>query len=60
MEKGDKGKYVDQDGCERVNVSSGTGGNRPTRVVPDKRPLNGVVVVVFLPRFSFRFLQTVR
>ena len=27
----------DQDGCEWVNVSSGT------RVVPDQRPLNGCV-----------------
>jgi len=31
-----------QDGCEWVNISSGTG---PTRVVPDKRPLNGCVCV---------------
>jgi len=31
--------YDDQDGCEWVNVSSGTG------LVPDKRPLNGCVCV---------------
>ena len=44
MEKGDKGSrpYVDQDGCERVNVSSGTG-------LPGLSRTNGrnmVVVVV--------------
>jgi len=32
----------DQDGCEWVNVSSGT---VPTQIVPDKRPLNGSVCV---------------
>jgi len=32
----------DQDGCEWVNVSSGTG---LPRVVPDKRLLNGCVCV---------------
>ena len=33
----------DQDGCEWVNVSSGTG---RTWVVPDKEPLNGCVLCV--------------
>ena len=33
----------DQDGCEWVNVYSGTG--LYTRVAPDKRPLNGCVCV---------------
>ena len=32
----------DQDGCEWVNVFFWY---RPTRVVPDKRPLNGCVCV---------------
>ena len=32
----------DQDGCEWVSVSSGTG---LLRVVPDRRPLNGCVCV---------------
>ena len=35
----------DQDGCEWVNVSSGTG---LPRVVPDKRPLNCCVCVCVL------------
>jgi len=35
----------DQDGCEWVNVYSGTGLGLYTRVVPDKRPLNGCVCV---------------
>jgi len=35
----------DQDGCEWVNVSSGT---VPTQIVPDKRPLNGCVCVCAL------------
>ena len=35
----------DHDGCEWVNVSSGTG---PHGVVPDKGPLNGCVCVCVL------------
>jgi len=37
----------DQEGCEWVNVSSGTG---PAQIVTDKRPLNGCVCVCVCAR----------
>ena len=37
--------FDDQDGCEWVSVSSGTGLGLYTRVVPEQRQLNGCVCV---------------
>jgi len=37
--------FDDQDGCEWVSVSSGTGLPQATREVPDQRPLSGCVCV---------------